>query len=66
MGGSLPGPGAPPWAFPMVFVVVLLLVVLVEFERWSDPVEDLGAPEAFLGLICVVFCVYFSSSGNIV
>ena len=52
------------WAFPMVFVVVV--VVLVEFERWSGPVNGFGCTRGISGGQLYCFCLYCNSSGNIV
>ena len=69
MNGGESGPPGLPWGFPMVFVVVVVVVVVVvfvEFERWSGPVDGFGCTRLTSGVQLCCFCMYFSSSGNIV
>ncbi len=43
MGGSPPGSPGLPWGLPMVFVAVVdVVVVFVDFDRWSVPVDGFG------------------------
>ena len=40
----------PHWAFPIVFVVVVVVGVLVEFERGSSPVSGFGCTTSLFGM----------------
>ena len=44
----------PHWAFPITFVVVVV-VVLVEFERWSGHVNGFECTRSILGFYCISF-----------
>ena len=44
----------------------VLLVVVAVVERRSGPVSGIGCTRTLVGVRLGCFCVYFSSSGNIV
>ena len=50
----------------LVVVVVVVVVVAVVVKRGSGPVNGIGSTRTFFGVHLGCFCVYFSSSGNIV
>ena len=45
---------------------VLVVVVVVVVERRSGPVSGFGCTRIIFGVHLGSFCVYFSSSGNVV
>ena len=47
-------------------LVVVVVVVVVVVKRGSGPVSGIGSTRSFFGVHLGCFCVYFSSSGNIV
>ena len=49
---------------PWVLLVVVVVVVVV--ERRSGPVSGFGCTRTIFGVHLGCFCMYFSSSGNIV
>ena len=51
-----------PWAFPMVLVVVV--VVVLEVERWSGPVNEFGCTRSISRGRLYSFCKYFNCAGN--
>ncbi len=67
MGGSPRGAAGFPWGFSMVFIgVVVVVVVFVESERWYGLVGVIGLYGPASGVQLYCFCMYFSSSVNIV
>ena len=46
-------------------LVVVVVVVVVVVKRGSGPVSGIGSTRSFFGVHLGSFCVYFSSSGNI-
>ena len=47
-------------------LLVVVVVVFVVVKRESGPVSGLGCTRSFSGVHLCMFCMYFSSSGNIV
>ena len=50
----------------VVVVVVVVGVVVVVVNTVSGPVSGIGSTRSIFGVQLGCFCVYFSSSGNIV
>ena len=48
------------------WVLLVVVVVFVVVKRGSGPVSGMGTTRSFFGVHLECFCVYFSSSGNIV
>ena len=48
------------------WVLLVVVVVVVVAKRRSGPVSGIGSTRSFFGVHLGSFCVYFSSSGNIV
>ena len=46
--------------------VLVVVVVVVVVRRGSGPVSGIGSTRSFFGVHFDCFCVYFTSSGNIV
>ena len=47
-------------------LLVVVVVVVVVVNRISGPVSGIGSTRSLFGVHLDCFCVYFSSSGNIV
>ena len=47
-------------------LVVVVVVVVVVVKRGSGPESGIGSTRSLSGVHLCCFCVYFSSSGNIV
>ena len=47
-------------------LLVVVVVVVVVVNRGSGPVSGIGTTRSFFGVHLGSYCVYFSSSGNIV
>ena len=56
--------GVNSWVLLVVVVVVVVVVAVV--KRGSGPESGIGSTRSFFGVHLDCFCVYFSSSGNIV
>ena len=50
----------------VVVVVVAVVVVVVVAKKQSGPVNGIGSTRNLFGVHLGCFCMYFSSSGNIV
>ena len=50
----------------MDFWVLVVVVVVVVVKRGSGPVSGIGSTTSLFGVHLGCFCLYFSSSGNIV
>ena len=48
------------------WVLLVVVVVVVVVNRVSGPVSGIGSTRSFFGVHLGCFCVYFSSSSNIV
>ena len=49
-----------------VLLVVVVVVVVVVVNKVSGPVSGIGSTRSIFGVHLGCFCVYFSSSGNII